>query len=214
MNKVPRVMVLCGTFAVALTAACSSPTEQPAQSSEVSMPESANFVADVATSDGSTVTMAIAVQGKDVVGYATNGVDEQTYLVGTQENGQVSLTSGLGGTLTGSFDGDALSGDLVLGEANAAALSFKAPEVQEPAGLYTATTGSDRASWVVRPDRTMVGMMDKMCVAGFFLDVDDRCRDRDPVRAPAMKMDPMSADMDGNDVKPMKVTGGMSESQP
>ena len=51
------------------------------------MPETADFIAEVQKPDGSTMTMAIAVEGENVVAYATNGTNNETYFFGTQKDG-------------------------------------------------------------------------------------------------------------------------------
>jgi hypothetical protein len=80
MVGVGAVLAL-GTF----TACSSGTTEQAATTTETTttaatttaaaMPEMADFIAEVQKPDGSTMTMAIAVEGENVVAYATNGTN-------------------------------------------------------------------------------------------------------------------------------------------
>jgi hypothetical protein len=83
MVGVGAVLAL-GTF----TACSSGTTEQAATTTETTttaatttaaaMPEMADFISEVKKPDGSTMTMAIAVEGENVVAYATNGTNNET----------------------------------------------------------------------------------------------------------------------------------------
>jgi hypothetical protein len=97
MVGVGAVLAL-GTF----TACSSGTTEQAATTTETTtaetttaaaMPEMADFIAEVKKPDGSTMTMAIAVEGENVVAYATNGTNNEAYFFGTQKDGQMELMS-------------------------------------------------------------------------------------------------------------------------
>lgn len=67
----------------------------------------------------------------------------------------MNLTSKYQDSLTASFDGTDVVGELTM---NDVGYSFSAAAVPAPAGMYTAEAGGVRASWVVRPDDTVTGV--------------------------------------------------------
>ncbi len=231
MKKHTRALVVAAgaIITLGLFTACSNGAreEAPAASATTTtaatMPESATFIADMPEPDGKTMTMAIAVEGDKVVAYATNGTNDEAYFVGTQDDGQMELMSTYGDTMKASFDEGEVNGEITMNEANARPVKFVASSVAAPAGMYTATHGSARATWVVRPDHTMVGVMDnsapgdhkvtdaQMAQAQEFKDRVRQMRlDRQMQQAPQLKMDTMEADMDGTMVRATRVTGNVS----
>jgi len=110
--------------------------------------------------DGTTMTMAIAVAGEKVLAYMTNGTNDEAYFVGTQQDGHMDLMSMYGDELKASFDGKSIDGVVATNEPEAAPVKFAASAVAVPAGIYTVAHDSARATWVVRPDHTMTGVMD------------------------------------------------------
>jgi hypothetical protein len=143
MVGVGAVLAL-GTF----TACSSGTTEQAATTTETTttaatttaaaMPEMADFISEVKKPDGSTMTMAIAVEGENVVAYATNGTNNETYLFGTQKDGQMELMSMYADEVKASFDGSNINGEMAMNEEGATVQKFTATRVQAPAGMYTA----------------------------------------------------------------------------
>ena len=129
-------------------------------STVAAMPSSATFIADMPEENGPTMTMAIAVAGEKVVAYATNGSTDEAYFFGTQMDGHMHLMSMYGDDLEASFDGKRISGEVTMNETSSAPAKFAAAMVAAPAGIYTATHGNSRASWVVRPDHSITGVMD------------------------------------------------------
>ena len=164
MVGVGAVLAL-GTF----TACSSGTTEQAATTSETTpaatttaaaMPETGDFITEVQKPDGSTMTMAIAVEGENVVAYSTNGTNNETYLFGTQKDGQMELMSMYADEVTASFDGSNLNGEMAMNDEGATVQKFTATRVEAPAGMYTAARDNSRATWIVRPNNTTVGVMD------------------------------------------------------
>ncbi len=216
-------------MAVGVLAACSSGATQnaapgaAASDTAVAMPSAATYIADVAEADGSTMTMAITVKDDRVVAYATNGVDDDAYFFGTQHDGKMDLVSQYGDDLTASFDGTDVKGELAMNEPDTAAVEFAAAPVVAPAGLYTATNGQARASFVVRPNRTMTGVMNNSAPGdhkvtdaiaakdqGFKDSVRKMRLDRQMQQAPQMTYGTWSMTMDGKKVTAVRVTGDMS----
>jgi hypothetical protein len=186
-------------------------------------PPSATFIADMPENDGTTMTMAVTVEGEKVVAYATNGTNDEAYFFGTQTDGQMDLMSMYGDNLKASFDGTTLNGAVTMNETNATPLTFAASSVPAPAGLYTATHDTARANWVVRPDHTMTGVMDNSAPGDHKVtdaimareqSFKDRVRqmrlDRQLQPAPQMTYGTWAMDMNGSTVTAVRVTGGMS----
>jgi hypothetical protein len=231
MRKYTRALIV-GAGAVitlGLFTACSSGTKEEAPAASettttaAAMPESATFIADMPEPDGKTMTMAVAVEGDKVVAYATNGTNEEAYFFGTQKDGQMDLMSMYGDNLKASFDDGKVDGEITMNEPNARPVKFAASSVAAPAGMYTATRGNARATWVVRPDHSMVGVMDNSAPGDHKVtdaqmaqeqEFKDRVRqmrlDRQLQQAPQMQMDTMEADMDGSMSPVTRVTGNMS----
>lgn len=187
------------------------------------MPPSATFIADVPENDGATMTMAVNVDGENVVAYATNGTDDEAYFFGTQKDGRMDLMSMYGDNLKASFDGATLTGEMTMNETDAKPLKFAASSAEAPAGLYTAAHDTARATWVVRPDHTMTGVMDNSAPGDHKVTDAIMAREqayKDQVRqmrldrqlqpAPQMTYGTWSMTMDGSTVTAVRVTGDMS----
>lgn len=230
MRNYTRAVVVGAGAAVALgmLTACSSGAQDVASSPSTTrmaapMPSSATFIADVPEANGQTMTMAVTVEGERVVAYATNGTDDEAYFFGTQTDGEMDLMSMYGDNLKGSFDAGKLDGEVTMNEPQAAPVEFVASPVAAPAGLYTAAQGNARATFVVRPDRTMTGVMDNSApgdhkVTDAIMARDqafkDKVRemrlDRQMQRAPQMTYGTWSMQMHGSTVTAVRVTGDMS----
>ena len=94
------------------------------------------------------MTLAVTVDGDKVVGYATNGTDEEAWFFGSQQGGKMSMTSMYADRIDATYDGSALRGTLTMNDASAPH-AFSAAPAAAPAGIYTATMNGSRASWVV-----------------------------------------------------------------
>jgi len=131
----------------------------PAAPATVPMPPEATYIADTAEDNVAPMTMAVTVEGDMVTAYATNGSDEQAWFFGTQKDGEVDMTSAYADHIQGSYDGSQLRGTLTMNDGSKPH-TFAARSAAAPAGIYTATMGPERATWVVRANRTMTGVMD------------------------------------------------------
>ncbi len=223
------VLSVGAILAVSTLTACSSNKPEttatiPATSVAAAMPAQATFIADMPSAPGAPMTtMAITVEGDKVVAYATNGTNDDAYFIGTQEDGRIDLDSMYADHLTASFDGQKVSGVIVMNENGAAPEKFAASPVAAPAGIYTATHGTSRASWVVRPDHTMIGVMDNSApgnhkvtdaIAAENQQFKDSVRqlrlERQMQPAPLMTYGTWSMDMHGKTVTAVPVTGSMT----
>jgi hypothetical protein len=126
-------------------------------------PQSAKYIADMTAADGKTMTIGIAVDGAEIAAYACNGTDDEAWFFGNQTDGKIDITSRFKDTLTAEFNGTDVVGDLTM---NGVAYKFTAPSVPAPAGMYTAEFEGARASWVVRPDGSAIGVQFNGGVSG------------------------------------------------
>ncbi|HRD12105.1 MAG TPA: hypothetical protein PLI79_09620 [Mycobacterium sp.] len=130
-----------------------------APANAVTMPSGATYIADMPADAAEAMTLAVTVDGDRVVAYGTNGSDEEAWFFGTQRGGRIDMMSMYADRVQAAYDGATLTGTLTMnGDGNPHA--FTAAAAPAPAGIYTATMDGARASWVVRPDRTITGVMD------------------------------------------------------
>jgi hypothetical protein len=112
---------------------------------------------------------------------------------------------------------------MVMNEADSTPRAFIAEQVAAPGGLYTADLGDARASWVVRPGRATVGVMNNSAPGDHkvtdqiaadqqeFQDMVRRMRlDRNMVPAPPMSPDARMTVMHDKPVRVVPVTGDMT----
>jgi hypothetical protein len=220
------IATLAGAAAVAVgfLTACSggnqaaSPDTATVSSSAAAMPTSMTFIADMPAVGGET--MAVVVENDKVVAYVTNGKNDEARFVGNQQDGKMELMSEYGDTLTASYDGSALTGELKMNVADAEPVAFEATPVAAPAGLYTANRGSMSAAWIVRPNGSTAGMMD-LDTRGHLTVADarrandmafmERARqmrqERALVPAPTMLSENMSTTMDGTPMTATRMSG-------
>ena len=169
MRKLLRTLIVgvLALFALGTLSACSGgsstgtssePSAQSSQSSKAAapagFPESAKYMADMEM-DGKKMTIGISVDGTEVTAYACNGIDDEAWFFGAQNAGAIDITSKFRDTLSASFDGTDVTGDLTM---NGTTYAFKAAAVSAPAGMYTADLDGARASWIVRPDGSVTGV--------------------------------------------------------
>lgn len=127
----------------------------PETSTAAPFPASARYMADMTATDGKTMTIGISVDGSDVAAYACNGTDDEAWFFGTQTDGAIDLKSRFRDTLAAEFNGTDVTGEVMM---NGVEYTFSAASVTGVAGMYTAESDGVRASWVVRPDGSAVGV--------------------------------------------------------
>jgi hypothetical protein len=113
--------------------------------------------------DGKKMAIGISVDGNQITAYACNGVDDEAWFFGNQANGAIDITSKFKDTLSASFNGTDVTGDLTM---NGTKYAFTANSVAAPAGMYTAALDGVRASWIVRPDGSVTGVQFNGGVSG------------------------------------------------
>ena len=169
------------------------------------------------------MTMAITTKDGQIVAYATNGTDDDAYFLGPLGGGGMHLMSIYGDVLTASFDGTKVDGEVTMNEVGSPPVKFVASRVESPAGIYTAAVGAARVTYVVRPDRSSVGVMDNsapgdhrvtdaiMQNESAFKDSVRQMRlDRAASVAPPLNTSTMEGDMGGQRFRATPVTGDMS----
>jgi hypothetical protein len=211
--------------------ACGGGAEQPSAptttqaaptTTAAAMPESATFTAEMPVEGHPMMSLAVEVAGDNVVAYACNGTDDAAYFWGTQKNGVMELTSPYQDKITATFDGTDLTGSLTMNEPDAKPMNFRAARATGPAGIYTATMGDARASWVVMSDDRMYGVMqpnsrrDRELIDKInaqqqqFKDQVRQARvELQMQQAPSMSMGSMTTDMDGKTARVVRVTPDM-----
>jgi hypothetical protein len=125
----------------------------------VTMPAEATYIADMTAGPAEPMTLAVTVEGDQVVAYATNGSNEEAWFFGSQNAGKIDTMSMYADRIQATYDGTTLHGTLTM-NGDAVPHEFSAAAASAPAGIYTATMDGARASWVVRPNRTITGVMD------------------------------------------------------
>ena len=176
MKKQLRTLLVGFSAMVALgsLSACSSGSSNELSSTSSSsttttsavaapFPTTATFVADTEAADGKKMTIGISVDGDQITAYACNGVDDEAWFFGNQTGGNIDITSKFRDTLTASFIGTDLTGDLNM---NGVGYEFTAAPVSEPAGVYTADLDGVRSSWIVRTDGSAIGVQFNGGVSG------------------------------------------------
>lgn len=165
-------MLALGTLSACSSGTSTEATESPeatgtsattAPATAAPFPQSAKYIADMKAADGKTMTIGIAVDGTEIAAYACNGTDDEAWFFGNQKDGKIDIKSRFKDTLTAEFDGKDVVGDLTM---NGIAYKFTAPSVPAPAGMYTAEFEGVRASWVVRPDGSALGVQFNGGVSG------------------------------------------------
>jgi hypothetical protein len=220
MKKLNRTMVLaaCTITTMGLVPATAIANAAPPAGEAVVFPASGKYIADMPGQNGmAAMTMAITVDGDNVAAYATNGTNDETYFSGMEHDGSIDLNSRYADHLQGAFNGTTVDGTLTM---NDVAQPFTASAVTSPAGMYTSEMGDARASWVVRPDQSMVGMENKMSRHDGELigqlqagqqDFQDQVRemrvDRQLEPAPKMTYGTWHVDMNGTPMTATPVTG-------
>ena len=210
----------------ALTA-CGGESSQPGgtttttTATAAALPQSATFTASMPGKDGGPpMAMAINVEGDKVVAYACNGTNDAAWFRGTQKDGTMELTSDYLDTLKATFDGTNLNATVTM---NDMTMTMMAQPASPPAGMYTMTDGDARASWVVLPDQTMLGVVqpnstnDREVIDQINKqqqDFKDRVRqarlNRQMQQAPAMAYGSWTAMMNGRSVTAVPVNATMS----
>lgn len=168
MRKHTRTLLVAASALIALgsLSACSGgssnqstsapSTAAPATTAVAdAFPASARYIADMPMKDGGTMTLGVAVDGEKVVAYACDGSKDEAWFFGKQAAGALDITGKFQDNLKASYDGKDVVGDLTM---DGVAYHFSAPQVADPAGMYTAELDGVRASWVVRPNDTFTGV--------------------------------------------------------
>jgi hypothetical protein len=159
LTPITPVVALCFAAVIALggVAACDKSSDSRSPSNPVvAMPQIGTFVVAMAPQEGQPPMMlAVTVDGGNVAAYACNNTNDEAWFFGSQRDAAMDLTSTYGDHLKASYDGTNLNATLTM---NDVTYTGAAQLAGPPAGIYTASAGDARASWIVSPDQTVVGV--------------------------------------------------------
>ncbi len=180
----------------ATTSPSTSPSESPSPTPSPSASETKNggseFPNQVVyagrTRDGSS-SIAIAILGDKAAAYLCDGRNVESWLRGTVDGDETSLTSKDGAQLEAKLDGDALKGEI---EVNDEKYRFVIREAKKPAGLYRAKGSKTTIGWIVLPDGSQVGI---------------QTTGGDSSAAPELDPDQPQVEIDGEQLDAEPVTG-------
>jgi hypothetical protein len=133
------------------TSSPSAPDTSAAEAAPATFPDAARYIADMPMAGGGTMTLGVAVSGDKIVAYACDGSKDEAWFFGDQTDGSLDITGKFRDNLSASVNGTDVVGDLTM---DGVTYAFTAPQVADPAGMYTAALNGVRASWVVRPAGT------------------------------------------------------------
>ena len=201
----------CSNSTTTETTPSADPTTSSAAASAAEFPEAARYIADMPMADGGTMTLGVAVSGDKIVAYACDGSKDEAWFFGKQADGSLDITGKFRDTLSASVDGADVVGDLTM---DGVTYAFTAPQVADPAGMYTAALDGVRASWVVRPGDTMTGVQftprddDKTVFELQGEEFRERVRNtRELQPAPQLSLDGLRTTINGQPVEAELVTG-------
>ncbi|MGV0849972.1 hypothetical protein [Mycolicibacterium phlei] len=165
MDRYLRILLagIAALAAMAALSACGSGTSTESADQTTTpppvvapaFPQSAQFIADMKAFDGKTMTIGIAVDNGEIAAYACNGTDDEAWFFGNATDGTIDITSRFRDKLTARLDGRDITGDVTM---NGVTYPFTATPVSGDAGIYTADADGARATWLVRPDGSAIGV--------------------------------------------------------
>jgi hypothetical protein len=213
-----------------------TPVIDPVPPRHVPMPQTGTYIGDLSSRDGKPPMMlAVSVDRDRVVAYATNGTNDEAWFFGTQRDGLIQVNSKYRDFVDASFDGTQLNSNVVTRGADAGNyFSSQGPALAAapPAGIYTATLGDARATWIVGPDQRVVGVLtpnfrrDDAVIDQIYPPQDPRPHPQDPEErdsrarqarlgrviqpAPPLTYGTWTANINGTTVIAVAVTGDMT----
>jgi len=210
---------LVALAAIAALSACGDDAAAPQAPIAPDVPQSAEFIADMKAFDGKTMTIGIALADGRVAAYACNGTDDEAWFFGDETDGRIDITSRFRDTLTARLDGDEITGDVTM---NGVSYPFTAAPVSGDAGIYTADADGARATWLVRPDGSAIGVqlngisgrdfeqaeLQQLNDLQFRAQVRNKRQLQQAEQIARLADGRMSSKINGRDVTPVRVTGG------
>jgi hypothetical protein len=154
-----QLLTLCfgAVIALGVLTACEKSSDSRSPSNPVvAMPQAGTFVVTMAPKDPQPpMVLAVTVDGGNIAAYACNNTNDEAWFFGSQRDAAMDLTSTYGDHLKASYDGTNLNAALTMNDVTyTGAAQLAAP----PAGVYSASAGDARATWIVLPDQTVVGV--------------------------------------------------------
>ncbi|NMO93800.1 hypothetical protein [Actinomycetospora sp. TBRC 11914] len=133
--------------AAAATAAVPPPADFPAQ---------VRYVGDV-TAQGTTIPIAVTVDGGRAKAYVCDGRHVEAWLQGTAAAGALDASGRRGNHLTGHLDGDRLTGTVHVAGLPDAPFTAS-PATGTRTGIYRQSVSGRTSGWIVRGDGGQVGL--------------------------------------------------------
>jgi len=100
--------------------------------------------------------IAITVKGEKASSYVCDGKSVEAWYNGTAKDGKLELKGKGDNKLTGTLNGDTITGEVSAGGKT---WKFTAKLAQKPAGLYRASGGGTTTGWIRQPDGAVTGLM-------------------------------------------------------
>ena len=160
-RTITQLAALAAGAVIAFTGvtACGERSESPSTTTPqgTAMPETGTYIVTMPPKDGQPpMVLAVTVDGERIAAYACNNTNDEAWFFGTQSNGKIDLTSKYLDRLQATYENNALNTTLTMNDVTYTGVAASATP---PAGIYTATAGDARVSWIVKPDHSTVGVV-------------------------------------------------------
>lgn len=149
--------------AAAATAAASTSASAAPAAAATPFPAQATYTGKTEGKAPPEAAIAITVKGEQASAYVCDGKSVEAWYNGTAKDGKLDLKGKGANTLTGTLNGDTITGEVSAGGKT---WKFTAKLVQKPAGLYRASSGGTTTGWVRQPDGTVTGLQSNGAPAG------------------------------------------------
>ncbi len=140
--------------AAAGAAATTSASAEPAAAA-TPFPERATYTGQTQGKATGEAAVAVTVKGEKASSYVCDGKAVEAWYNGTAKDGKVELKGTGENVLTGTLNGDTITGTVSAGGKS---WPFTAKLVQKPAGLYRASGGGTTTGWIQQPNGTVTGL--------------------------------------------------------
>ena len=141
--------------ATATPTATAKPTAKPTAKATQKESKFPNKIVYAGYADDDTTAVAVAILGTRAAAYLCDGRIVESWLRGTVDGDEISLTSKDGARLEARLDGTRLEGTI---EIDGGKVDFRIREAKRPAGLYRAKGSKTTIGWIVLPNGAQVGI--------------------------------------------------------
>lgn len=127
---------------------------EPAEVPE-SFPPQASYTGETEGIETGEAAVAVTVNGDEAAAYVCDGRAIEAWYKGVAKDGEVQLEDKSGNALTGTLDGDTITGTL---SAQGKSLTFTAEQAKKPAGLYRTSARGVTTGWIQQSDGSVTGL--------------------------------------------------------